>query len=139
MMSITKSTACPPIWNPKLPPSTTKNAGALHPFGVRQLASPRPYFPPKTKPPFSIDGTTPTPPHRWPPRHALSPAQNILRNARIRRRLDFVQNLARSLRPIHSLRFLWLIGSPRHRRERYHHSPQQKSFHMPHHENFRDL
>src|SRR5579864_2905812 len=37
-----------------------KNAGALHPFAVRQLASPRPYFPPTMNPPFSIDGTTAT-------------------------------------------------------------------------------
>src|ERR1022692_1419049 len=37
-----------------------KNAGALQPFGVRQLASPRPYFAPTMNPPFSIDGTTAT-------------------------------------------------------------------------------
>ena len=32
----------PPIWSPKLPPVTRKNAGALQPLGVRQLATPRP-------------------------------------------------------------------------------------------------
>ena len=60
MISITRSTACPPIWKPTLPPVTTKNAGALHPFGVRQLASPRPYFAPTMNPPFNIEGTTAT-------------------------------------------------------------------------------
>src|ERR1700757_176017 len=43
-----------------LPPVTTKNAGAVQPFGVRQLARPRPYFAPTTKPPFNMEGTTAT-------------------------------------------------------------------------------
>src|SRR5215469_9409829 len=60
MMSITRSTACPPICRPKLPPSMAKKAGALHPLGVRQLATPRPYRAPKTNPPFSMEGTTAT-------------------------------------------------------------------------------
>src|SRR5579864_1800778 len=37
-----------------------KNAGSLQPLGVRQLATPRPYCAPNTKPPFNMEGTTAT-------------------------------------------------------------------------------
>src|SRR5579862_1279235 len=36
------------------------NAGALQPFAVRQVATPLPPFPPNTKPPLTIWGTTAT-------------------------------------------------------------------------------
>src|SRR5205085_5590951 len=58
----TKSTACPPICNPKLPPPIEKKAGLPHepPPSRRQLIKPLPNCPPKTKPPFLTEGKTAT-------------------------------------------------------------------------------
>jgi hypothetical protein len=61
MPTSTKSVDCPPIWKPKLAPSSWTKAGALHPpVRVRQVATPCPYSPPKTKAPFLNDATTKT-------------------------------------------------------------------------------
>src|ERR1700730_14081297 len=57
-MIITTSTASTPICNPQLPPEIGRNAGALQPFAVRQVATPLPPFAPKTKPPLTMCGTT---------------------------------------------------------------------------------
>src|SRR6185437_8892408 len=56
--SMTTSMASPPICKPQLPPVTVKGAGALHPEVVRQVATPLPCRPPKTKPILTIDGMT---------------------------------------------------------------------------------
>src|SRR2546430_11417073 len=58
MISITRSTASPPICNPQLPPATVIGAGALQPDLVRQVATPLPWFPPIPRPILSIEGTT---------------------------------------------------------------------------------
>src|SRR2546423_4937525 len=58
MISITRSTASPPICNPQLPPATAIGAGALQPDLVRQVATPLPWFPPIPRPTLSIEGTT---------------------------------------------------------------------------------
>src|SRR5579864_1353333 len=58
MTSMTRSTPSTPICNPQLPPPTETNAGALQPSAVRQVATPRPCFPPKMKPPLIRSGTT---------------------------------------------------------------------------------
>ena len=42
------------ITTPQLPPVMAKNAGALHPFGVRHVATPRPASAPKMSPPFNM-------------------------------------------------------------------------------------
>src|SRR5438270_8116087 len=60
MMTIIRSTACPPICNPKLPPLMLKGAGAVQPSAVRQVATPLPYAPPIPRPPLSNEGTTAT-------------------------------------------------------------------------------
>src|SRR5713226_3242205 len=54
----TTSTASTPICSPQLPPEIVMNAGALQPFAVRQVATPLPPLPPKTKPPLTMCGTT---------------------------------------------------------------------------------
>src|SRR5437764_5368474 len=55
---MTRSTPSTPICNPQLPPPTDTNAGALQPSEVRHVATPRPCFPPKIKPPLIRSGTT---------------------------------------------------------------------------------
>jgi hypothetical protein len=52
MMSVSDA----PIWKPTLPPSMRMATGALQPFGVRQVANPRPYFAPMMKPAFFVPG-----------------------------------------------------------------------------------
>src|SRR5579871_1809925 len=56
----TTSTASTPICRPQLPPEIVMNAGALQPFAVRQVATPLPPLPPKTKPPLTMCGMTAT-------------------------------------------------------------------------------
>ena len=41
-------------------PVMAKNAGALHPFAVRQVATPLPFSAPNTRPPLIMRGTTAT-------------------------------------------------------------------------------
>src|SRR5512140_1248038 len=57
-MTMTRSTASTPICSPQFPPEMVMNAGALQPFAVRQVATPLPPFPPNTKPPLTMCGTT---------------------------------------------------------------------------------
>src|SRR5580700_7539097 len=59
-MISTTSTASTPICSPQLPPEMVMNAGALQPFAVRQVATPLPPLPPKTKPPLTMCGITAT-------------------------------------------------------------------------------
>src|SRR5258705_7546887 len=47
-----RSTASTPICSPQFSPEMVMNAGALQPFAVRQVPTPLPPFPPKTKPPL---------------------------------------------------------------------------------------
>ena len=49
----------PPTKGP-IRPVIAKNAGALHPFSVRQVAMPLPFSAPNTKPPLIMCGTTAT-------------------------------------------------------------------------------
>ncbi len=72
MMSMTRSTACAPICRPKLPPLMVKNAGALQPLGVRQLATPRPITGAYDEPALEHGGN-----HG----DAFSRSQNLFRNA----------------------------------------------------------
>jgi hypothetical protein len=55
---MTRSTDSTPICRPQLPPEIVTNAGALQALAVRQVATPLPPLPPKTKPPLTILGTT---------------------------------------------------------------------------------
>src|SRR5215471_15048586 len=58
--SRTKSVASPPIWSPKLPPSSANIAGALQGprrlAPVRQVITPRPYSAPTMKAAFFTEG-----------------------------------------------------------------------------------
>src|ERR1019366_6645262 len=58
MNSTTRSTDSAPAWNPKLPPPIEMNAGALQPWAVRQVTTPRPCSPPTMNAPFAMSGTT---------------------------------------------------------------------------------
>ena len=58
MNSTTRSTSCAPAWKPKLPPPIEIKAGALQPFLVRQVTTPRPCSPPTMNPPFPMFGIT---------------------------------------------------------------------------------
>src|SRR5580700_10079219 len=54
--STTRSTAVPPSWLPKLPPSMVIAAGALQVPGRRQEANPLPYLPPNRNAPLIRPG-----------------------------------------------------------------------------------
>src|SRR5580700_8860961 len=56
----TTSTVSTPICSPQLPPEIVMKAGALQPLAVRQVATPLPPLPPKTKPALTMCGTTAT-------------------------------------------------------------------------------
>src|SRR5581483_3667266 len=64
MTSMTKSMASPPICKPQLPPVKSIGAGALHPLGVRHVATPFPCSPPKTNAILTMDGITTRTSHR---------------------------------------------------------------------------
>src|SRR6202023_2728767 len=49
-----------PSSSPQFPPEIVMSAGALQPLAVRQVATPLPPLPPKTKPPLTMWGTTAT-------------------------------------------------------------------------------
>src|SRR5438874_4392605 len=76
MKSSTRSTASTPIWAPQLPPLIVEKAGALQVLPLRQVTTPRPWRPPITNPPLTMDGTTMMhfAPERIFPGMALSPA-----------------------------------------------------------------
>src|SRR6202011_4724696 len=59
-MIITRSTVSTPICSPQLPPEIVMKAGALQPLAVRQVPTPLPPLPPKTKPALTMCGTTAT-------------------------------------------------------------------------------
>ncbi len=50
------SAACPPIWSPKLPPVSVRNAGDDHPPAPRPLSTPRPRMPPTMNPALTVLG-----------------------------------------------------------------------------------
>src|SRR5512138_3898598 len=58
--NITRSIASPPACNPQLPPVKSTGAGALHPFELRQVATPLPCSPPNTSAILTIEGITTT-------------------------------------------------------------------------------
>jgi len=87
---MTRSTPSTPICRPQLPPVMAKNTGALQPDDVRQVATPRPFSPPKTKPPEHMGNYG----------YALCMFQNFFRDAFIRRGHDLVQHIACMFQPV---------------------------------------
>ena len=63
LMTSTRSMACAPNCAPMLPPVMVRNAGDDQPpcFWLRTLSTPRPRWPPTTRPPLISDGNTAMP------------------------------------------------------------------------------